>query len=293
MSDFGNYRRDLAVLDPAGGRSTQQHGGTNNPASGSLGQIAPWMAGNGGGSIAIPGPPATSFYNDSSDNLSLGSQLSPGLRSLNVRGQGQTPATSTDSHDTAYFNDERRPSIASITTTASSQGSKASATRGGFRKLQGFFGEEFPGRDSSETSLPNAQGKEHRSHSYTHGRTGRDRHHSNATDHTREASPASSRPRTPVPAPEVVPFLYQEAEVCHVPYDLLRVVFLPQLYLFLSITVLNGARQNILTNFRILRGSAKPQSEIAWQVRIENDILPKTLRGNLLRLRRPAGQVIL
>ncbi|KAH8905327.1 adenylate cyclase [Coniochaeta sp. PMI_546] len=171
------------------------------------------MTGERSGSIASTGNSgniATSFYNDSSDNLSLASQLSPGLRSLNVR-SGQTPATSTDSHETAYFNDDRRPSLASITTTASSTNSKASGTRGGIRKLQGFFGEEFPGKDSSETSLPSA-GKDHRSHSLQHGRPGRDRHHSNATDHAREASPAPSRPRTPVPAPDVVPFLYQEAE---------------------------------------------------------------------------------
>ncbi|CAI4216174.1 unnamed protein product [Parascedosporium putredinis] len=38
--------------------------------------------------------------------------------------------------------DERRPSLASIT-TLSSQGSKNSLARGGLRKLQGFFGEEF------------------------------------------------------------------------------------------------------------------------------------------------------
>ncbi|KAB5579916.1 adenylate cyclase [Coniochaeta sp. 2T2.1] len=168
------------------------------------------------GSVAstggIPGNLATSFYNDSSDNVSLASQVSPGLRPFNV-GSGRTPATSTDSHETAYFNDDRRPSIASITTTASSTNSKASGTRGGIRKLQGFFGEEFPGKDSSDTSLPIGVKGEHRSHSSQQGRSGRDRQHSNATvDNAREASPAPSRPRTPVPAPDVVPFLYQEAE---------------------------------------------------------------------------------
>ena len=155
----------------------------------------------------------TSFYNDSSDNLSTTSQLSPAFRS-NPTGR---PSVSNDSPDVPYFNDERRPSIASITTTTSSTGSKTSGTRGGFRKLQGFFGEEFPGRDSSETSLPTgfpgSAGRDARSHSYSHGRPHRDRNHSNATDHTRDASPSSSRPRTPVPAPEVVPFLYQDAEV--------------------------------------------------------------------------------
>jgi hypothetical protein len=207
MSDLFDYRRDLAILDPAGGRSSRnQH---NNPSTGSLGQIAPWMTGNGSTAspAAPPDPAPATFYNDSTDNLSLDSRLSPGIRTSISRA---TPAGSTDSPDAAYFTDERRPSVASITTTASSQGSRTSGARGGIRKLQGFFGEEFPGRDSSETSL--GQGKEHRSHSYSYSRPHRDRNYSNATDHGRDNSPAS-RPRTPVPAPEVVPFLYQEADV--------------------------------------------------------------------------------
>ncbi|KAK4156899.1 phosphatase 2C-domain-containing protein [Chaetomidium leptoderma] len=208
MSDLFDYRRDLAILDPAGGRSSRnQH---NNPSTGSLSQIAPWMmAGNGAGPAPTPDPTPTTFYNDSTDNLSLSSQLSPGIRTSISRA---TPAGSTESPDAAYFTDERRPSVASITTTASSQGSRASGARGGIRKLQGFFGEEFPGRDSSETSLPHpGAGKEQRSHSYSYNRPHRDRNFSNATDHGRDGSP-SSRPRTPVPAPEVVPFLYQEAD---------------------------------------------------------------------------------
>jgi adenylate cyclase len=205
ISDLLDYRRDLAILDPAGGRSSRnQH---NNPSTGSLGQIAPWMTGNGSAAspAAPPDPAPATFYNDSTDNLSLDSRLSPGVRTSISRA---TPA-GTDSPDAAYFTDERRPSVASITTTASSQGSRTSGARGGIRKLQGFFGEEFPGRDSSETSL--GQGKEHRSHSYSYSRPHRDRNYSNATDHGRDGSPAS-RPRTPVPAPEVVPFLYQEAD---------------------------------------------------------------------------------
>lgn len=208
MSDFANYRRDLAILDPGGGRAPPSQ--QSNPATGSLSNVAPWMSTSG----SIAG--SSTFYNDSTDNLSLGSQLSPGIRGLTGR-PSQTTAGSNDSPDAAYFTDERRPSIASITTTASSQGSRASGTRGGLRKLQGFFGEEFPGRDSSETSLPYpGGGKEHRSHSYSHNRPHRDRNFSNATDHPRDASP-SSRPRTPVPAPEVVPFLYQEADVSSAP----------------------------------------------------------------------------
>ena len=43
MSDLAGYRRDLAILDPSGGRGA--HNQQGNPSTGSLSQIAPWMAG--------------------------------------------------------------------------------------------------------------------------------------------------------------------------------------------------------------------------------------------------------
>ncbi|KAL3306267.1 adenylate cyclase [Colletotrichum asianum] len=213
LSDFANYRRDLAVLETSGGRlpSIQQQPPTANPSSTS--QVAPWMSpSNGGATASTPQSQLnTTFYNDSSDNLSIASQLSPGFRPPTNRIAPQSSG-SQESPDAAYFGDERRPSLASIT-TLSSQGSKTSIRRGGLQKLQGFFGEEFPGRDGSESSLHSSSGKD-RSRSYSHSRPTRDRNYSNATDHQRdrEGSPSSSRPRTPVPAPEVVPFLYQEAD---------------------------------------------------------------------------------
>ncbi|KAK7459040.1 protein phosphatase 2C [Colletotrichum acutatum] len=213
LSDFANYRRDLAVLETSGGRlpSIQHNPPTATPSSNS--QIAPWMSpSNGGATASTPQSQLnTTFYNDSSDNLSVASQLSPGFRAPSNRLAPQSSG-SQDSPDVAYFGDERRPSLASIT-TLSSQGSKTSIRRGGLQKLQGFFGEEFPGRDGSESSLHSSSGRD-RSRSYSHSRPTRDRNYSNATDHARdrEASPSSSRPRTPVPAPEVVPFLYQEAD---------------------------------------------------------------------------------
>ncbi|KAI1824486.1 protein phosphatase 2C [Xylaria intraflava] len=210
MSDLANYRRDLAVLEPSGGRVPQIH--RDPPASierSSLPQnMMPWMPANGGlGATASP-TTFTSFYNDSSDNLSTPSQLSPAYR-LGLSRPGQN--SSTESPDLVYFDEQRRPSIASIT-TASSQGSKNSSGRGGLKKLQGFFGEEFPGRDGSETSLPPAPMTTKEQRSYSFGRSRRGRNDSNATDHTREPSPTPSRPRTPVPSSDVVPFLYQEAD---------------------------------------------------------------------------------
>lgn len=146
--------------------------------------------------------------------MSLFSQYSAGLHGLGSRTGASSSLGLHDSPEHLYSPNDRRPSEASVTTTASSTGSKASGHRGNMRKLQGFFGEEFPGRDSSESSLPSYMGKDQRSRSYSHTRpTHRDRNYSNATDHTRDASPASSRPRTPVPAPEVVPFLYQDNNV--------------------------------------------------------------------------------
>ncbi|TPX08907.1 uncharacterized protein E0L32_009611 [Thyridium curvatum] len=215
MSDLTNYRRDLAVLDSSGNRGpSTQHGTPATGPSSSLRNIAPWMSSNGGSgstpASSSGGALPTSFYNDSSDNISIASQLSP---SFNTGPRPSQTSVSFDSPDAPYFDDQRRPSLASITTTASSQGSKASGTRGGMRKLQGFFGEEFPGRESSDASTPPAvPGKDSRSLSYSQGRPQRDRNYSNATDHTRDASPSSSRPRTPAPNPEVLPFLYQDSE---------------------------------------------------------------------------------
>ena len=272
-ADFGNYRRDLAVLDaetrgsPAGSAADDRgHGaGVRSGRSGSvpqipqlsslgvtgMSQLSPWAThtGNTAGihnnnnnnnssssnsstaygtpgatTPSITGGMATSFYDDSSENVSVASQLSPAFRTNSLTlsryhsNPAQTPTGSIhngglESPDAPYFNDDRRPSVASIATTASSQGSRASDRRGGLRKLQGFFGEEFPGRDDASISTAGG-GKDSRSHSYSHGRPHRDRNHSNATD--RDASPSSSRPRTPVPAPEVVPFLYQEVDVSFV-----------------------------------------------------------------------------
>ncbi|KAH9998045.1 protein phosphatase 2C [Xylariaceae sp. FL0662B] len=211
MSDLTNYRRDLAVLEPSGGRIPQIQRDPPTASPNSPQSIAPWMSPNGTATAnASPTAQATSFYNDSSDNVSTASQLSPAFRSGPLR-PAQT--LSNDSPDAAFFDDDRRPSVASVT-TASSQGSKTSGSRGGLKKLQGFFGEDFPGRDGSDTSLPpppqtQTLGKEQRSYSFSRARRGRN--DSNATDHTRDVSPASSRPRTPVPSSDVVPFLYQEA----------------------------------------------------------------------------------
>lgn len=206
-SGLGNYRRDLAVLQTSGGRIPQIHHNPPTALQSSPNQIAPWMSTNGSNAVPSPGFPS-SFYDDSSDNLSQGFQLSPGFRP----GTGLTGnTTASDSTPDPYSKDERRPSVASVT-TASSSGSKSSVNRGGIHKqLKTFFGDDFPGKDASDTSLP-SHGKDVRSHSFA--RSQRERNHSSATDNTqRDVSPAGSRPRTPVPSSDVVPFLYQDSQV--------------------------------------------------------------------------------
>jgi adenylate cyclase len=115
--------------------------------------------------------------------------LSPHLR------PGTAPSAGGVGPQDGYSPDEtRRPSVASVVTNASSTGSKSSIGRSFYKKI---FGEgdsgESPG--SSESSLP-----------------------PNVTPRSqygfaRPVTPTISRPRTPVPPSEVVPFLYQDPEV--------------------------------------------------------------------------------
>lgn len=162
--------------------------------------IAPWV--NSSAVVptsAFPG----SFFDDSTENL----QLSPSFRP----GTGRTGIT--DSPDVAYYGDERRPSVTSAT-TVSSQGSRSSISRGGFhKKLTGFFGEDFPGHDTpshgSQTSLVTNGGREVATPSQ------RDRNNSVYTNNTdgRPVSPTTSRPRTPLPSSDVVPWVFQDPQV--------------------------------------------------------------------------------
>lgn len=239
VGEFGNYRRELSSID--GGSSSAPRGHPIVHHSQPSLQVAPWMT--------PPNGSNNGFFEDIADSMSIHSQNSPALGPATFRGsRGHGPSASFDANmpDAMYLDNDRRPSAASINTTASSQGSRTSGTRGGLRKLQGFFGEEFPGRESPDAnSLSNSlsgamsstnhfgthshsfsigTSKDQRSRSYSHTRLPqRDRNYSNATD--REASPASSRPRTPLPAPEVVPFLYQDNSVSLISF-FLSVLFL-------------------------------------------------------------------
>ncbi|KAI9760628.1 MAG: cysteinyl-tRNA synthetase [Geoglossum simile] len=205
MSIFGNHRRELGVaLDGAGSASM-----SSAPRLPPVSPHAPatgWSSSNGStvtASSAFPG----NFHSDLSEGTA---QLSPSFRP----GSGRSGLS--DSPEGPFFGDERRPSVASVTTNASSTGSKSSVGRSfqkKLHKLHGFFGEEFSmydyGHNSSETSLPvhGSTGKEHMP---------RSSHRNNSTPGfaasstiPRPGTPGGSRPRTPVPSSDVVPFLYQ------------------------------------------------------------------------------------
>lgn len=124
--------------------------------------------------------------------------------------------------------EDRRPSVAS-TTTMSSSGSKRSIgaiSTKYKKKLQGFFGEEFPGeenaRQNSDASQ-NVPGHDGASNfRYDGASSFRDgaRDRNNSIGGPRPTSPTSSRPRTPAPGPssEVTPWEFQNTKVRYVIY---------------------------------------------------------------------------
>ncbi|KAF1916408.1 hypothetical protein BDU57DRAFT_450275 [Ampelomyces quisqualis] len=179
---FSDHRRQLAVLDTAGGRVPSI---SRSPPT-----AAPWPASSTGPRGAAESA-WTTFYNDSSDDVAA----RPGSGSR---------------EDSMGFplQDARRPSAASAT-TVSSTGSKSSL-RGFHKKLPNFFGEDFPadGRQNSDTSLGAPHGADSQS-TRTRNR-GNSLNNTAGSCHSRPTSPTSLRPRTPQPASEVTPWEYQD-----------------------------------------------------------------------------------
>jgi adenylate cyclase len=153
----------------------------------------------------MPSSVFSTFFNDSTEDIG---QLSPGFRP----GSGKEDSM-------GFPGDDRRPSVASATTVSSS-GSKSSIGRGFHKKLQGFFGEEFPGdsRQSSDTSLPtnNPHGGENQSSRSLRNRTNSVNNTIGSSINSRPGSPASSRPRTPLPSSEVTPWEFQDYKVSRI-----------------------------------------------------------------------------
>ncbi|EMC95818.1 hypothetical protein BAUCODRAFT_71294 [Baudoinia panamericana UAMH 10762] len=119
-----------------------------------------------------------------------------------------------------YDGEDRRPSIASATTVSSS-GSKSSLGGRYKKKLQGFFGEEYPTPGGRELSRHNSETSSLQGGalpSFAPGAGPRNRNNSVNDGSLRSGppSPTSSRPRTPAPGPgpssEVTPWIYQDVQ---------------------------------------------------------------------------------
>ncbi|CAZ83205.1 unnamed protein product [Tuber melanosporum] len=178
--NLGDHRRDLSVLQtPPFVLRQNPPSASNSPANGTASSaVAP-----------------SSYLNNNSFDSQDQFGLSPPVR------PGTAPSAGTQNSSDAYFPiDDRRPSVASVVTNASSTGSKSSIGKSFYSGYKKFFGDndnnnagESPG--SSESSLPpNATPRSH-------------------YGFPRPTTPTNSRPRTPLPSSDVVPFIYQDPDV--------------------------------------------------------------------------------
>lgn len=189
MMGLGDHRRELSVLQtPSFVRNSPPSGPALSPAGLSNGlsvSITPISAvSTNNNSSVFPNSNVFDLYQ--SDSHQTSPQYRPGTApGLN----GSTPASSGTIGPDSYFpQDDRRPSIASLATNASSTGSKTSIGRSIVRRIFGDDDKESPG--SSDSSL------------LPYSRPGA----------PRTNTQPGSRPQTPVPSSDVVPFLYQDIQ---------------------------------------------------------------------------------
>ena len=160
--------------------------------------IAPWMD-EGLPALSTHGLTSSHFFNDGPSKA----QPSPSFRPDSGR------TADSDSPDPMFLSNDRRPSLASATTIDSQSSlSKASTSKGtSYKKVAGFFGDEYrQSPRSSDTSIPSTLQREQTASS-RHGSRNASR------DEGRPISPSSSRPRTPLPSSDVVPWLFQDFKV--------------------------------------------------------------------------------
>ena len=190
---------DPSYLSKAGVNGSQQ-ARQIQPVVASDMEVAPWLSEE---SPVINGETSTeSVVNDRHPKA----QRSPSFR----------PDTrASDSTDPTFYDDERRPSLASATTISSQNSTSTSRASHGraskSKKFPGFFGEDS--QESSRSSEANALAG-HRDHS-TASQTRKLRYnavHTNNAD-GRPSSPPSSRPRSPLPSSDVTPWLFQDFKV--------------------------------------------------------------------------------
>ena len=160
--------------------------------------IAPWMH-DELPALSTHGLTTSNFFND---------ELSKAQRSPSFRPDSGRTADS-DSPDPMFHSNDRRQSLASATTVDSQNSlSRASTSKGTpYKKVAGFFGDESrQSPRSSDISIPNTLQREQTASSLHSSRHA-------SRDEGPPISPGSSRPRTPLPSSDVVPWLFQDFKV--------------------------------------------------------------------------------
>ncbi|KAK2735870.1 cysteinyl-tRNA synthetase [Myotisia sp. PD_48] len=208
---FSNHRRALAKL----GNDNRSTSATPPP----LPSISKQSASASSPTLPSNSEYGTTFFRDSSEY-----EFSPSLRPDTAQtGDSNSPDPEDADEDEETF---RRPSVASGM-TVSSQGSRSSGGRF-HKRLQGFFGDEYQGKDSAvppqgslTSRVPSASSRG--------GSSGRGRKGStHSTNPERAPSPNGSRPLTPLPSSDIAPWEYQnftdipnlgEAPIRSVPTD--------------------------------------------------------------------------
>jgi len=187
---LGDHRKELSVLQtPSYIRNPQSSGpglspaGTANSFPSATTPVSAASANSGSHGFLNSNP----FDPYQSDYFQNSSQLRPGT----APGPNGSTSSGTIGPDNYFPQDDRRPSVASLATNASSTGSKTSIGRSIVRRFFGDDDKESPG--SSDSSLLQNNVLQRPSAPYTRANT-----------------QPGSRPQTPVPSSDVVPFLYQD-----------------------------------------------------------------------------------
>ena len=189
MMGLGDHRRELSVLQtPSFTRNSPSSGGSPSgtasgfpPVSTPISALSTSDGSHGFLNSNIFGSHQSEFYQIS--------QYRPGT----APGPSGSISSGTIGPDSYFPQDDRRPSVASLATNASSTGSKTSIGRSIVRRIFGDDEKESPG--SSDSSLLQNNGLQRPSAGYA-----------------RTNTQTGSRPQTPIPPSDVVPFLYQDIQ---------------------------------------------------------------------------------
>ncbi|TKA58263.1 hypothetical protein B0A49_13324, partial [Cryomyces minteri] len=135
--DFNNYRKDLGGLETSAGHVPPIPSISRQPPT-STSSISPWTSANN--ASTMPSSVFGNFYNDSQDDVA---QLSPGFRSR--------------TGDMRFPDDDRRPSVASVTTRKECVGRlpfKNSISKRGYSNL-GYMPQKDP-KNAKDDPVPNS-----------------------------------------------------------------------------------------------------------------------------------------